>query len=71
VASDLEHESVMLVFLQEVMRSDLLSTQFPLSAPASSYPTADEKFDVITYAKGMNFAKIFEHFCQIHDDFSR
>jgi len=57
VAPDLEHESVMLVFLQEVMRSDLLSTQFSLNAPASSYPTVDEKFDVISYAKGMNFCQ--------------
>ncbi|XP_057367851.1 thyrotropin-releasing hormone-degrading ectoenzyme-like [Daphnia carinata] len=52
VASDLEYETVMLVFLQEVMRSDLLSTQFALSAPASRYPSVDEKFDVIAYAKG-------------------
>jgi hypothetical protein len=67
VASDLEYESVMLVFLQEVMRSDLLSTQFPLNAPASSYPTVDEKFDVISYAKGFDFVMIIVFL--IHNDY--
>lgn len=52
MAADLKYETVMLVFLQEVMRSDLLSTQFALSTPAHRYPSVDEKFDVITYAKG-------------------
>lgn len=49
----------MIVFRQEVMKTDLLVGSHALSDPVSKFTTVDEKFDHIAYAKGS-----FKHFIQ-------
>lgn len=53
VNSKEEYETVMIVFLQEVLRTDQLVGSHPLSEPVSRYASIDDKFDPITYSKGI------------------
>lgn len=58
VAPELDGEVILVVFLQEVMKTDWAVGSNPLNAPIDAYPHVDEKFDSITYAKGVKLLSV-------------
>lgn len=48
----LDAEMVKILFLEEVMKLDLLASHHSLNEPVAKFKTIEDKFDAIAYAKG-------------------
>ena len=51
---EIDTNLVMVVFLQEAMRTDLVGSSTSLNEPADRFKTIEDKFGPTTYAKGKN-----------------
>ena len=54
IVPEIDTDLLMIVFLSEAMKSDLIGGAMSLNEPVERFKTIEDKFSPISYSKGMN-----------------